>query len=418
MREAVRRLPPGSLKRRVRVMMKVGHVNVGCRINACETEWLASEEASHCGGEVVDSTEQADVVFLGTCCVTARSRSKSRKAARRLLTGTSARVVLTGCASRLFPEDYDGGSRIGTRYCGDRSISTPCDSFRSRGLLKIQDGCSNNCAYCIVPKARGASRSFSRESILMEARRMAAAGMREIVLTGVDLSSYGRDLDGSYGLADLAGDLLATGGFRIRLGSVEPMGLDGGVLGRLAVPGMCRHLHFAFQSGSTAVLSRMGRPYGGDDVRRLVTEARRLFPGGIIGSDIMAGFPGETESDFEASLGLLEAGLLDYAHVFPYSPRPGTASYARYGAASTDAGERVRMLRAASETNRRSFEHAQAGLELRALVEGRRIRNRHVALTDNYVALSAPPGSKPGEMIVMRPSLTEILNCRSDPEPE
>jgi threonylcarbamoyladenosine tRNA methylthiotransferase MtaB len=327
-------------------------------------------------------------------------------------------VVLTGCASRLFPEDYGGDSRIETRSCGDRSISTPCDSSRSRGLLKIQDGCSNNCTYCIVPKARGASRSFSRESILVEAGRMAAAGMREIVLTGVDLASYGRDLGGSYGLADLAGDLLAKGGFRIRLGSVEPMGLDGGVLKRLAVPGMCRHIHFAFQSGSTAVLSRMGRPCTGEDVERLATEARRLFPGGIIGSDIMAGFPGETESDFEASLRLLEAGLLDYAHVFPYSPRPWTDSYARYGDASTGAGERARLLRAASESNRRRFELAQAGLELEALVEDRRMRNRHVALTDNYVALSAPPGSQPGEMIVMRPSPSEILNCRSDPEPE
>ena len=403
-------------------MTGVGYLNVGCRLNSCETEWLAAEEARRLGTGVVDDPESADVIVLGTCCVTARSQSKSRKAARRLLTGTDARIILTGCSARLFPGDYPEDPRLTREFCRDEPLSTPCGAFRSRGQLKIQDGCSNSCAYCIVPLVRGPSRSFDRDGIRRHADSLAEAGFREIVLTGVDIASYGTDRYGSsYGLVELLRDLLEPPRFRVRLGSLEPMRLGGGFLSELARPGVCRHLHFSFQSAGTRVLSLMGRDCTGEDVVRLAREARRAFPGCIVGGDLITGFPGESEEDFTETIRLLDLdhGLIDYAHVFPFSPRPGTRAGDECCGRRSDSPskERADALRAASKERRARYARAQAGEELEVLVESRRSGGRYVALSDNYVTVRAPAGSEPGELVRMRPSPGDILLRGSEEEP-
>lgn len=255
------------------------------------------------------------------------------------------------------------------------------------------------------------------EEVLEEAGRMAASGFREIVLTGVDLASWGRDHHTrSLGLADLVGRLVSMGGFRIRLGSLEPMGLGRGELSKLGIPGVCRHLHFSFQSGSTRLLGEMARNYTGDTAVALIEEARRAFPGCIVGSDLMAGFPGETEDDFKSTQALLEHGLLDYAHVFPFSPRPGTPIMGlhwkepRQGIAS----QRAKALRNASAVNRKAFWMSQVGVDLQVLVEDRRCNGRYIALSDNYVPLYAPDGAAPGDFLSMKPEHSDMPGIDMD----
>lgn len=393
-------------------MVRVGFLNLGCRLNACETEWLAARKAEESGGEVSASPLDADLVVLGTCCVTSRSQSKSRKAARKLLSETSAGIVLAGCSARLFPGDFPVDRRIAREDCPGGPVHSrrACQGTRNRGLLRIQDGCSNRCTYCIVPDARGPSRSFGRSSVLDAAISMAGAGFREIVLTGADIVSYGRDLGDPRGLPGLVEDLLSDGRFRIRLGSLEPMGLIGTGLRALALPGVCRHVHLSIQSGSTQILRRMGRGCTGDDATGIAREAREAFPGGVVGCDLIAGFPGETLDDFELSLALLTEGLVDYAHVFPFSPRPGTPACGfTERVPAREVSRRAAVLRRASAAGRRRFERAQEGKPMSVLVENRRRQGRLMGISDNYVAVAVPEGAEPGTVIEMRPSRAEMI---------
>lgn len=404
-----------SMRRSLSRMVRVGFLNLGCRLNACETEWLAVRKAEESGGEVAASPLDADVIVLGTCCVTSRSQSKSRKAARRVLTETSAGMVLAGCSARLFPGDFPDDPRITRGECPEGPVHScmACRDMRSRGLLRIQDGCSNRCTYCVIPDARGPSRSSGRSSILEAAGAMADAGFREIVLTGADIVSYGRDLGDSRGLPGLVGDLLSDGRFRVRLGSLEPMGLGGTGLRDLAMPGVCRHVHLSIQSGATKVLRRMGRACTGSDVADIARAARDAFPGGMVGCDLIAGFPGETHEDFEQSLALLTGGLVDYAHVFPFSPRPGTPAYGFPDRVpAPEASRRAAVLRRASTAGRRRFEKVQEGRRVSVLVEGRRSHGLLTGISDNYIAVVVPDGSVPGSLVEMVPQHGDIVPFR------
>jgi threonylcarbamoyladenosine tRNA methylthiotransferase MtaB len=254
---------------------------------------------------------------------------------------------------------------------GSWGVLPEAPARHTRPYLKIQDGCDRRCSYCVVPLARGPSRSLPFEEAL---RRLARLGARhaEVVLTGVHLGGYGRDLAPERSLADLVAEAVRRGAIRrVRLSSVEPDELPRELLRSPAVAAvLCPHLHLPPQSGSPGVLATMGRPYGPEVFREAVAEVRRALPGACVGADVIAGFPGEAEEDHAATVALVEALPLAYLHVFPFSPRPGTAAaaFARRVPPGTVA-ERARALRAVSERKWRAFLGAQVGREVEAIVE-------------------------------------------------
>lgn len=378
--------------------MTVCPVTVGCRLNACETEWVAGEMARSAGGEVCTDPRRASLIVLGTCCITARSRAESRRTARRLA-AAGARIIARGCSVRLHPDDYDGMDGLermtGMLPAGGPSTPAAC---RSRGMLKVQDGCDGGCSFCVVPMARGRSRSGDPGEIVKQAGRMASEGFREIVLTGTDLASYGRDIGPGNSLGGLVEAILENvEGVRLRLGSLEPGRLDPALLDRLRTPRVCRHLHLPIQSASPAVLGRAGRRES--PVEDLLLRARDVFEGGAIGADLITGLPGEGDGEFARTLRLLEDGLLDYAHVFPYSPRPGTRAASMPRPPSRTARERAAVLRGASSEARRRLARRNEGKVLEVLVEDRTIGGRIVGVTDNYITVFAPAGAVPGTLV-------------------
>ncbi len=416
------------------MLHRIWGYTLGCRLNAYETEAILEEFRIRYGMERVSDPALATVILVNTCAVTGRSTARSRKAVRSLCRRTGALVVVTGCVAQVTPEEFSenevlllpntsksilvdtvAGS-LGMEPRPDREAPGMPDAIfpacapevmsRTRAFLKVQDGCDNRCSYCIVPAARGPSRSQPREIVLGHAARMAKAGFREILLTGVDLVGYGKDLyDSDYGLLDLVRELLGIGGFRLRLSSMEPIGLKAEMLEGLAYPGVCRHLHIPVQSGSDRILDSMGRKYTAEDIRGLFDTACKLFPGIGIGSDIIVGYPGETEEDFQRTVELVSHPVVAYLHVFPFSPRPGTpaASMTELMIHPETVTRRARKLRSISLKKRKAFRESQLGTEAMALVESRvhEPTGRYIGMTDNYIPVISPEGSGEGEMVRM-----------------
>jgi len=419
-----------------------GHT-LGCRLNAYETEAILDEFRRRCGIERVSDPACASIILVNSCAVTGRSTARSRKAVRRFCRRTDAEVVVTGCVAEVTPEEFDDqdvillpntakkdivdivAGTLGIPISG-RSYSN-CESTgaifpfcapeimeRTRAFLKIQDGCDNHCTYCIVPAARGSSRSQPRELVLSQAESLASAGYLEILLTGVDLVRYGKDLYGDdYGLVHLVHDLLERGGFRIRLSSMEPIGLSTDMLTGIAYPGVCRHLHIPVQSGSDRILEKMGRKYSSDDIIELFDKSMELFPGIGIGADVITGFPGESDKDFNRTVDLISHPAVAYLHVFPFSARPGTpAASMRSEMIHTETvTKRAEYLRSLSQEKRKRFRRSQIGTDALVLVESRTYGDSGglIGMTDNYIPVISPPGSREGEMVLM--TLTEGDIC-------
>lgn len=397
----------------------------GCRLNACETDAMVESAVRRFRGSVSRDPSTADIIIVNTCTVTGRSRARSRKTVKSFRTrNPGALIVVAGCASEISPEDYAGienclvmgnpGKSTFPLIPGETPEPGRNRMFpesvgpgpgKTRSFLKIQDGCDHRCAYCIVPLARGPSRSRRIEDVMDGAERLKSIGAGEICLVGVDLADYGRDLgSGDYRLPDLVRDLLKIGGFRVRLSSLEPNSLPIPFLERLCLPGLCRHFHIPLQSGSDRVLQAMGRRYDRGWEEELLGRIHTLFPGACVGSDIITGFPGESGEDFEETLSLVRSGLLTYLHVFPYSMRPGTAAAELKGLHPELVRERADRLREESERLRREFRESMIGTEGLILVESRTFDNRRVGLTDNYIPVKAPREAEEGELtrVVLR----------------
>lgn len=402
---------------------------LGCRLNAYETEAILDEIERRCAFDRTADPETADVIVVNTCAVTARSQARSRKAVRSFLRrAPNALVAVTGCVVEVSPEDFSPEqvilipntekAALVDRICERMGIqplpgynpgqgvlfpaAAPMKTARTRAFLKVQDGCDNRCVYCIVPRARGNSASQPREIVLRQARTLSEGGHREIALTGVDLVSYGKDLYGtSYGLPDLVRDLLEIGGFRVRIGSTEPIGLTRDALSALSLPGVCRHFHLPLQSGSDRILSAMGRKYGRQHISELLSVLDESFPGAAIGADIIVGFPGETDEDFAQTIDLATDDRIAYLHVFPFSPRKGTPAYDMQDSMLHPelVSERAVLLRGISAESRRVFRKSRVGEEALILVEGRMMKGRMIGLTDNYIPLMAPENSTEGELL-------------------
>jgi threonylcarbamoyladenosine tRNA methylthiotransferase MtaB len=415
---------------------------LGCRLNAYETEALLEEFRRRCGVERVTDPDEATIILVNSCAVTGRSTARSRKTVRSFCRRTNARVIVTGCVVEVTPWEFDDqdvillpntaknvlvetvagklGIPISVLPEHRKSPGAIFPAFapevmsRTRAFLKVQDGCDNHCTYCIVPAARGPSRSQPRDLVLSQAGKLASAGFREILLTGVDLVRYGNDLYGDeYGIINLVRDLLEKGGFRIRLSSMEPIGLSINMLEGIAYPGVCRHLHIPVQSGSDRILERMGRMYSSDDIKELFDRSMELFPGIGIGADVIVGFPGETEDDFRNTIDLISHPAVAYLHVFPFSARPGTPAASMYEDMihTETITNRAKYLRSLSGKMRNRFRKSQIGTDALVLVESRMHKDsgRLIGMTDNYIPVVSPPGSREGEMLEM--TLTEKDIC-------
>ncbi len=325
-------------------------VSFGCKVNQAEGEALA-ERLTAMGLEEAAEGAAADLVVVNTCSVTAEAARQGRQAARRAGRAGAA-VVVTGCDAHEAAADRGLGRIEGVRVAGpakDAAIAVARDLWpelaappapgaataarpgRSRALLKVQDGCPAACAYCLVRLVRPTVRSRPPEAAAREVRRLVAAGFREVVLCGIHLGLYGADLEEQTDLAGLVDRLLAVPGLgRLRLSSLEPMEVTDALLARMAAAPerVCPHLHLPLQSGDDAVLARMNRPYTAEAFLETVIRVRAALATPAVTTDVLAGFPGETEAAFEQTLDVLRAAGVSRVHAFPFSARPGTAAAA------------------------------------------------------------------------------------------
>jgi len=354
----------------------IAFVTLGCKVNQADSASMSAALAA-AGWQIVPVTAGAEppqVIVVNSCTVTARAAAKSRQAARSYAARfPDSHVVLAGCYPQVAPGEaaaipglaaVAGTGRLDTvRMLGNfarpgsvgfveaGSESTACGTgllagFRAglapvseferlpaalvdsrvRAYLKVQDGCESACAYCVVPRARGRQRSQPLAECLAEARRLLTAGARELVLTGIRLGAYGRDLADGSSLAVLIEQCASLDGLlRLRLSSLEPIDLTMDVLAAMTQsPRICRHLHLPLQSGSDRMLRLMQRGYDTAAFARLVASARALVPGLAISTDVMVGFPGETEEEYYETVGFVQRIGFMRLHVFPYSARPGT----------------------------------------------------------------------------------------------
>ncbi len=381
--------------------MRYAVYTLGCKVNQYETQALESMLRQR-GFQRVE--RDADVVIVNTCAVTAESGRKSRQAIRRLQgQNPGALTVVCGCYSQLEPEDvaalgadivFGSGDKhaladaiakaLPARLVDDpfqRRVFEPLPagavSGRTRAMLKIEDGCDNFCTYCVIPYTRGRVRSLPLADCAAQAAALAEEGFSEIVLTGIEIASYGKDLPGKPGLADAVEAVAkAVPAVRIRLGSLEPTAVTEGFCARLAELGnVCPHFHLSLQSGCDDTLRRMNRKYDTAAFLAVCARLRDAFPGCALAADLICGFPGESEADFAATLAFLQTCGFYSVHAFPYSVRPGTKAADMPGQLSRAekedrvrrAGELIDRLRAGYLASRVGqveqvlFENAHAG---------------------------------------------------------
>lgn len=394
--------------------MRIYLESLGCKLNQSEIETLARQFVA-AGHELVASAEAADLCVLNTCTVTHVAARKSRQATHRLRRlNPDAHLVVTGCYADLTEEPLDADLVVGNEdkarlfdLVRSASFQPPATSqqpvadtrplpARTRAFVKIQDGCDNACTYCVVRVARGRQRSRPREEILDEIRARVAEGYKEIVLTGVYVGAYGRDAGAASpnNLHSLVTDILAqTTVPRLRLSSIEPWDLSPDFFELWQTPRLCRHLHLPLQSGCDATLQRMGRHYTTATFAQIVAAAREAIPGVAVTTDLIVGFPGESEEEFAASYEFV--ARIDFArlHVFPYSMQPGTPAAAMPGQIPhTVKKARARQMIALGQQMAARFQRAFVDQTLEVLWEHGRNTTRKCTwsgLTDNYIRVTA-----------------------------
>lgn len=411
---------------------------LGCKVNQYESaSFLCSFEESGC--RMAEKGEDADIVVINTCAVTAKAGAQSRQTVRRLMRRhPQAKIVITGCYAQMAANEL--AAMVEAPVCiignGNKHLlveaaltESPCDltmlmgkilkkkeicplpmrrfGNRTRAYLRVQDGCNNFCTYCIVPYTRGPSRSLELSEVLSQAKRFEEAGHKEIVVTGIHVGMYGRDLDRQYDIADLMLALCqAHPDIRFRLSSIEPQEISDKLLQTMAsCHNFMPHFHIPLQSGDDTILSRMNRGYDRQSFRRVVEKCRDAFPEAAIGIDILTGFPGEGAEEFAHSKALLTELDATYFHVFPYSKRPGTlAATFKNQVPKVVREERVAELRALAEAKKKHFYKRYLKTARPVLVEHKRNRQGLLTgFTDNYIPVAFPgDNSLMGKIIPIR----------------
>jgi threonylcarbamoyladenosine tRNA methylthiotransferase MtaB len=401
--------------------------NFGCRASQADGAAIESALAAK-GLSPSAQASAADLVVLNTCTVTATADDELRQTVRRIhRESPEAKILVTGCYAQRAPEEiaklpgvwlvagnshktqipdlistaapYHGQIEVGDIFAQHDFLSTPVEDAlgdRTRPNLKIQDGCNNRCSFCIIPFVRGRSRSAPAEQVLAQVSTLAAK-YKEIVLSGINLGRWGREL-GGIRLADLIRRLLIeTTVERLRLSSVEPMDWSDDLLELMAISKrIAKHVHAPLQSGSDTVLRRMHRKYRPRHYADRIAKARAAMPDCAVGADVMTGFPGETEEEFEDSRAFIESLPFTYLHVFTYSERPGTPAADSPTQVPQDVRKRrTRILRELSARKNREFRVSMAGRTLSAVT----IEDGRVALSENYLKIALAQPREPNQII-------------------
>ena len=393
--------------------------NFGCRVNQAEAfEWAS--ELQERGLRLERDFDRSHVVVVNTCTLTGRADRDARKFIRRIARhNPKAKVVVTGCLAERAPAELERipgvwrviPNREKAGLAGqilsnvEAAPEAGAQAYRSRALIKVQDGCNMSCSFCIIPRVRGRSASVPKDVILGRIRRLAEDGFSEIVLTGIHLCSYGRDLKPPSSLLDLLQEIEALDGtVKVRLSSLDPRLLPAPLLEHLtASKKICPHFHLSLQHGSEAVLRRMGRQSTVAEYRDAISSLRELSPRAGIGADIIAGFPGETEEDFEQMVEFLTGTPLTYFHVFSYSPRPGTEAADWPQVDDKKKKERAALLRKLSRQKNLAFRSLFLGQELEAVVIEKEDGAADV-LTSNYIQIRVPAcPAEEGQRVRVKP---------------
>jgi threonylcarbamoyladenosine tRNA methylthiotransferase MtaB len=415
--------------------MKYAIVTFGCRVNQADS--LHLEEQLRARGAEPAATESADLVIVNTCSVTATADQGARQTIRRIAReNPSAKIVATGCYATRRADDMAALPNVVRVVRNDEKLALvdtleqttalrfgggdgPCGAAIVPGMagrtaftLRVQTGCEERCSYCIIPTTRGAGRSLPVEMALREVQRIAAAGFKEIALTGVHLGSYGRDLSPRSSLLELLAALEALPvDVTFRMSSLEPMDCTPEIVdlvvsshGRFAP-----HFHLPLQHASDRMLAAMRRPYKLADYRRLVDSIVERLPYASIGSDMIVGFPGETDEDVAANVDYLPTSPLTHLHVFPYSDREGTEATTLGGKVD---GPTIRArgtrLREIGTALTKRFHQSQVGTEHSALT----LEDGTLVVTDNYLKLRIPPGLARNERVrvkLMTPAVASVV---------
>jgi threonylcarbamoyladenosine tRNA methylthiotransferase MtaB len=363
--------------------MRAVILTAGCRLNQSESDALRAMLLQQ-GVALVADPARADVCYVNTCTVTGAADRSSIQLVRRAAR-SGARLVVMGCLverDRGRIQDIEGVAEVWDNADKERRLAGfgPVPE-RSRALLKVQDGCDRDCAFCVVSGLRGAPVSLPASEVERRFRALTEDGFCEVVLTGLNLGLYS---DSGIGLAGLVRRLLKSGGrARVRLGSVEPDTIDHQLIDALREPKVCPHLHLPLQTGDDTLLRRMGRRYTTDQFAELVGQTRKARPDVNIGVDVIVGLPGEDDASFQGTEEFVRRLRPAYLHVFSFSPRPGTPAASMKDAPSAAIrSQRVHRLRKLSAQLRREYESRYAGSVRLAVVE-----TRSAALTDNYMRL-------------------------------
>lgn len=404
--------------------MKVFFHTLGCKVNQYETQEMR-EQLKKNGYEITDDESIADIFVVNSCTVTSESDRKTRQCVRHYKTKyPESIVVLTGCMPQSFPEMAKNlveadivlgnknnkllASSLGEYFSvscrvlhleqhqsGETLVSSGISDFeeRTRATLKIEDGCDRFCSYCIIPKARGRVRWKNIEDIKTEVNALAQNGYREIVLVGINLSAYGKgtDLD----LADAVFTVSENEKIeRIRLGSLEPDHITDELIEKLAkCEKLCPQFHISLQSGCDKILKKMNRHYTSDEYLHLCDKLRNTFKDCTLTTDIMVGFPHETDEDFEITKQFAEKVRFEKIHIFPYSRRGGTVADRMDGQIEKSVkAQRVRELSVVAFKNRKEFLNAQIGKTLSVLIETRQDDGMFLGYTENYTPIKVKNG--------------------------
>lgn len=423
--------------------MRTFHLtNFGCRASQADGAGL-QRQLNEAGLREVGGFDNSEIAVLNTCTVTAAADAEVRQVIRRIhRANPRCRILVTGCYAQRAPQEIapldgvdwvignshkhrvaevlrtESGSPAGA--CNPQVMVGEIDSEfhfvpasagdRTRPTLKVQDGCDARCAFCVIPAVRGQSRSLSPDRVISEVQNLERQGYKEVILSGINLGSYGRDLGRSINFRGLVEQILGkTAISRLRISSIEPMDVSPELITLAARDKrLADHFHVPLQSGSDRILRLMNRRYWTSQYAERILAIREMLPHAAIGADVMVGFPDETQQDFEATVGFVERLPFTYLHIFPYSARPGTPAAGRpEQIEGRIAHERVRELRGLIAKKHRAFLESQIGRSISALTlaegpasAGVSSRTSRTALSSNYLPVSVESFALPPNLFL------------------